>query len=149
MNSDPLITYLATHDAPCPGCGYNLRGLQGNTCPECGESIDYISLRNRSQLRTWTLPMFAWQSMFAVFAALLLLLLHLPPNYWPEIFAFASTFAIASALPAKLVLVLRKRFERSPSLWKSRLILFLIGVLLPIVIVVIGAVLEAAFVPGP
>jgi len=36
---DPLITYLATHDAPCPGCGYNLRGLSGSTCPECGRAI--------------------------------------------------------------------------------------------------------------
>ena len=37
---DPLESYLATHDEPCPKCGYNLRGLRGGTCPECGTRID-------------------------------------------------------------------------------------------------------------
>ena len=38
-DTDPLITYLATHDAPCPGCGYNLRGLRSGVCPECGKQL--------------------------------------------------------------------------------------------------------------
>lgn len=28
-------------DLFCPGCGYNLRGLTADRCPECGRSIDY------------------------------------------------------------------------------------------------------------
>lgn len=32
---DPLELFLADRDAPCPGCGYNLRALKGSTCPEC------------------------------------------------------------------------------------------------------------------
>ncbi|MCA9272550.1 MAG: hypothetical protein KDA31_05840 [Phycisphaerales bacterium] len=36
---DPLIAYLATHNAPCPECGYNLRGLKSITCPECGTDL--------------------------------------------------------------------------------------------------------------
>lgn len=36
MISDSLTTYLATHDAPCPGCGYSLRALSSEVCPECG-----------------------------------------------------------------------------------------------------------------
>lgn len=36
---DPLIAYLAENDAPCPGCGYNLRALTSCTCPECGREI--------------------------------------------------------------------------------------------------------------
>ncbi len=32
-----LRVFLAEHDAPCPACGYNLRGLTEATCPECGE----------------------------------------------------------------------------------------------------------------
>jgi hypothetical protein len=31
-----LIRYLADREEPCPNCDYNLRGLTGGTCPECG-----------------------------------------------------------------------------------------------------------------
>ena len=34
-----LIAHLATRDAPCPNCGYNLRGLQSTACPECGQQL--------------------------------------------------------------------------------------------------------------
>ncbi len=29
--------YLAQRDSPCPKCGYNLRGLDNDKCPECGQ----------------------------------------------------------------------------------------------------------------
>ncbi|MCL4221515.1 MAG: hypothetical protein KJZ65_09090 [Phycisphaerales bacterium] len=38
--SEHLERFLADHDAPCPGCGYNLRGLEGDQCPECGERLE-------------------------------------------------------------------------------------------------------------
>jgi hypothetical protein len=34
-----LRAYLAERDAPCPGCGYCLRGLTGNRCPECNQAL--------------------------------------------------------------------------------------------------------------
>jgi hypothetical protein len=34
-----LRTFLAEADVPCPGCGYNLRGLTGQTCPECSQAL--------------------------------------------------------------------------------------------------------------
>src|SRR4051812_2658518 len=34
-----LLNYLATHDAACPLCKYNLRGLTVPRCPECGREI--------------------------------------------------------------------------------------------------------------
>jgi len=34
-----LREYLADRDVPCPGCGYNLRGLPGSTCPECQQEL--------------------------------------------------------------------------------------------------------------
>jgi multisubunit Na+/H+ antiporter MnhB subunit len=34
-----LRAFLAVSDAPCPRCGYNLRGLPGLVCPECSALI--------------------------------------------------------------------------------------------------------------
>lgn len=37
---DFLTQFLAERDADCPGCQYNLRGLQTGTCPECGSELE-------------------------------------------------------------------------------------------------------------
>ena len=34
-----LCAYLADRDVACPRCGYNVRGLTGDTCPECGSQL--------------------------------------------------------------------------------------------------------------
>lgn len=34
-----LVSYLRLHDAPCPACGYNLRGLTQPVCPECEHEL--------------------------------------------------------------------------------------------------------------
>jgi hypothetical protein len=34
-----LALFLADRDTPCPQCGYNLRNLQVDRCPECGEQL--------------------------------------------------------------------------------------------------------------
>jgi hypothetical protein len=37
---DPhLQAFLAERDEPCPGCGYNLRGLAATVCPECRQTL--------------------------------------------------------------------------------------------------------------
>ena len=37
---DPLLLqFLRGRDVPCPSCGYNLRDLTGDRCPECGQEI--------------------------------------------------------------------------------------------------------------
>ena len=40
-SADPvLVGYLAGRDAPCPRCGYNLRGVESSRCPECGGALE-------------------------------------------------------------------------------------------------------------
>jgi hypothetical protein len=38
-NPEWLLQFLADQDVPCPGCGYNLRGLTTPTCPECAQAL--------------------------------------------------------------------------------------------------------------
>jgi hypothetical protein len=42
---EAVAAYLAERDTPCPGCGYNLRGVEGGTCPECGLAIELVIAR--------------------------------------------------------------------------------------------------------
>ncbi|MFN7022332.1 MAG: hypothetical protein ACK4WH_13525 [Phycisphaerales bacterium] len=35
-----LRSHLADRDVPCPGCGYNLRGLGTDRCPECNQHLE-------------------------------------------------------------------------------------------------------------
>lgn len=37
--SDSLRSFLAERDEPCPNCGYNLRGLTTDVCPECRHEL--------------------------------------------------------------------------------------------------------------
>lgn len=37
--------YLKEHDAACPGCGYNLRGLKSQRCPECGREFTWQDMK--------------------------------------------------------------------------------------------------------
>ena len=44
-DADQLKAYLAERDAPCPGCGYNLRGVAEPVCPECGIPLDVQAIK--------------------------------------------------------------------------------------------------------
>lgn len=46
MKDDELVAeYLRYRDVPCPGCGYDLRGLGGRICPECGAALQLQLVR--------------------------------------------------------------------------------------------------------
>jgi len=34
-----LVSYLASNHAPCPICGYDLKGVTADACPECGHRL--------------------------------------------------------------------------------------------------------------
>jgi hypothetical protein len=59
-----IESYLARRNAPCPRCGYNLRGLSKGRCPECGFGFDVESLKALSTPRPliieWTIDHALW-----------------------------------------------------------------------------------------
>ncbi len=44
-STDLIRSYLADRDFPCPGCTYNLRGVEQPVCPECGRAIELTIAR--------------------------------------------------------------------------------------------------------
>ena len=46
-----LTEYLASRDEACPGCGYNLRGLVGDRCPECNQQLRVPTDRGKLKIR--------------------------------------------------------------------------------------------------
>jgi len=52
-NGAELRVFLAERDAPCARCGYNLRGLTGGACPECGWEVSLEKLREVEEHRAW------------------------------------------------------------------------------------------------
>jgi hypothetical protein len=42
VNTDPVENPAIDRDIFCQTCGYNLRGLTSNRCPECGSSFEHI-----------------------------------------------------------------------------------------------------------
>ena len=39
IEGELLRRFLGGREVACPGCGYNLRDLTGDRCPECGQAI--------------------------------------------------------------------------------------------------------------
>lgn len=50
---DHLRSFLEHADVPCPGCGYNLRGLQTDHCPECRQELTLRVTLAEPKLGPW------------------------------------------------------------------------------------------------
>ena len=48
-----LVQFVATRDAPCPVCSYNLRGLQAAKCPECSAPLHLQVGSENLKLGAW------------------------------------------------------------------------------------------------
>lgn len=67
-----LAPYLRNQDHPCPTCGYNLRGLTRDTCPECSQTLRLSIHAERPRLPVIALAVLAL-GVGAGFGALILL----------------------------------------------------------------------------
>ncbi len=62
-----LVEFLASNDADCPNCGYNLRGVKSGTCPECAHVLTYGAIVKRYHVyRRWLTPMLAGALLLAL-----------------------------------------------------------------------------------
>ena len=128
-----LAEYLADRNVLCPLCGYNLRGLTSERCPECGESLRlqvglleprlgaYIALLTADCLG------FGASAFFVIFA----LALGAPPNWWaePAALLLLAQFSVTGILLV-VILASRRRFRRASTSAQRLLALVMWGALL-------------------
>jgi hypothetical protein len=54
MSDEQLLkSYLADRDEACPACGYNLRGLASDACPECRQALRLSVVLERPVTKEW------------------------------------------------------------------------------------------------
>ncbi len=64
---------LADKDVPCPSCEYNLRGVQGGCCPECGRDLYEPGLFERGSRR----PRSVWKDVESAIKTIAIIVLCL------------------------------------------------------------------------
>ena len=98
-----LQAYLASVDAPCPGCGYNLRGTTTTRCPECGSPIALGIVSPNARRAPW-------------FLATLALSLTLIVDWVAMLMVLVPGFLLGTP-----------NMGGTPLYWKALLALFLLG----------------------
>ena len=113
-----LTEYLATRDAACPLCGYNLRGLTSPRCPECGRRLRLSIGLTEPYLGAWVLMAAATCAAggTGVFFTLMVAAAGWPQVYGSEAKTFflniALLYFMASIPVAVAVVVARRRLMR-------------------------------------
>lgn len=99
---DTLLTaFLAGREQPCPQCEYNLRDLQGNGCPECGEELVLrvnVAERRQRLLIAGSIGLSSgagFNGLLIVYAVInaMRFSYSLPAKFWPIIFTGFCIFA--------------------------------------------------------
>lgn len=129
-----LLAYLADRDVACPGCGYNLRGLLRQACPECNQDLRLTVGLVEPRLGLWLAAVIG----AAVGLGLnLLLLIYLAIVLLREsgigafMWAFLIHNAVGLVVQGLLLLALLKwgrRIRRWPAKLRAATVLFAWGV---------------------
>lgn len=115
-----LAAYLADRDEACPSCGYNLRGLASDRCPECMTELVLRVAMAEPRLGLFLSTVVAW-SLGAGFSALLLVyllvVLVITPMSLPPMNEFLVTPVGGTLLEGgavALLIVRQRRVRRLP-----------------------------------
>lgn len=116
---DFLARFLEGHEAPCPVCGYNLRGVALPHCPECQAPITLTVGSEHARPGPWLLAMLGF-AMGLGFDAVVALLLTVPlvatraQTPAVALFGFMLALAAVSALGLWVLLRGRRAFQSRP-----------------------------------
>ncbi len=93
---DLLREFLSHRDAMCPACGYNLRGLTGQACPECAAALTLDVARAREgpwPVRVAFAGMIAFTAASVVDAAADVWYWFSPRQHWTIAVSFVGSIA--------------------------------------------------------
>jgi len=123
----------------CPKCSYDLRGTEGEQCPECGERVAVIS-RKLVKVPTWL--MYAGLGLIAVYCVSETLAFR--REYWDFNYALASGWRPEGEMVAESAMAIsRLRFVSNMSLWIGLMCVALSLLLMFRRVVVLMTALEA------
>lgn len=115
-----LLAFVHDRDIPCPGCGYNLRGLRGVVCPECQQALELRVGLTEPRLGLWLAATigcaigFGFNAMFlATFAAMWLA--RKSGGGDREIFGFMTVGSVVFGLILIAMIRMRPRLRRLPT----------------------------------
>ena len=108
-----LLEFLRDHDADCPVCGYNLRGLTTSICPECRQKL--VLTVGASRLRLGWLFVAVAPGFFSGIAACFVLVpilgrVLLGDGVWSLFPIAVALFGFTSGVLAIVLAVKRTRF---------------------------------------
>lgn len=123
-----LVAFVATRDALCPVCSYNLRGLGEPRCPECASPLHLQVGSENLRLGPWFTAILSaalalgFDSVVSVVMAvgMTVAMVYDPPKSWgqarPILTMFAGFLALALASGAAVWFLYRRRraFTRLP-----------------------------------
>lgn len=130
-----LLEFLREHDAECPSCGYNLRGLTRPVCPECRQDLVLAVGVKRLRLE-WLLVAVApgfFSGIAAVFVLVPIIGMVLNGGLYSLTLIAMDAFGWCSGAVAILLAVKRTRFLAMPrrrqrwvalSIWAVHVIAF-------------------------
>ena len=111
-----LGAILAREDTPCPACGYNLRGVRGESCVECGSALRVGVVTDSARSGPWLVAIIACSMAigFDAVASLLMLILIAVSLFvagGPPIQAFAmlGLLLMLGVLSAALLVAILRR----------------------------------------
>ena len=117
-----LLDFVAERDAPCPLCGYNLRGLTTPTCPECRQplrlQVGMVRPRLGGLIASAAPGMFSGMATIAIVVVMVVAFIRMGPpgGPVPPGIILLLGFGVASGLIALALLAWRWRFLRLPLL---------------------------------
>jgi hypothetical protein len=138
---EQLRAYLGTHNAACPICRYNLRGVSGAVCPECGSTLR-LALADvvqgpgyrRALLFAFLWPLAVNGTLFVGMVLSLVrggffrrgesLIMAMGPALWWLAYWIAPMAACATFLAAAVSLVIIWRSRRKPLASRTVRVLF-------------------------